>query len=54
MRIMARVQNAFDVRLPINLLMTNNSTVEQVAEVIEVSKWARTPAEGSQQVVGTI
>ena len=40
MRIMARVRSVFKVQLPINLLMTEDLTVERVAEVIEATIWS--------------
>ncbi len=54
MRIMARVRNAFSVQLPINLLMTDNLSVERVAEVIEATAWRRTQHSSADRVVGSV
>lgn len=54
MRIMARVRNAFDVQLPINLLMTDNLTVERVAEVIEAAVWSGSRPATVDRVVGGV
>jgi len=54
MRIMARVRNTFKVQLPINLLMTENLTVERVAEVIEATVWHESRPESVDRVVGSV